>query len=108
MEIGERIKLRRLELEMSQEELAKKLGYTSKTTIAKIEANANQLRQSKIKQIADALDTTPSYIMGWDEEVAVPKVENVGAHVELIRLYDLLTEEQQKAIIHMMRTMANR
>lgn len=65
MTIGERIKARRDELGMSQEELAHKIGYKSKTSINKIELGIQELRQSKIKQIADALQTTPAYIMGW-------------------------------------------
>ena len=52
---------------MSQEELAKKLGYKSRSSINKIETDERNLTQSKIKSIADALLTTPSYIMGWDE-----------------------------------------
>lgn len=67
MTIGERIKARRDELGMSQEELAHKIGYKSKTSINKIELGIQELRQSKIKQIADALQTTPAYIMGWKE-----------------------------------------
>ena len=35
-EIGERIKVKREQAGMTQEELASKLGYKSKTTIAKI------------------------------------------------------------------------
>ena len=68
MTIGERIKARRDELGMSQEELAHKIGYKSKTSINKIELGIQELRQSKIKQIADALQTTPAYIMGWRSE----------------------------------------
>ena len=52
---------------MSQEELATKVGYKSKSSINKIELGFRVLTQSKIKVIADALETTPSY-MGWDEE----------------------------------------
>ena len=37
MTIGERIKLRREELQMTQEELAQKLGYKSRSSINKIE-----------------------------------------------------------------------
>ena len=65
--VGERIREKRESLGMSQEELAKKLGYKSRSSINKIEADARNLTQSKIKSIADALQTTPSYIMGWDE-----------------------------------------
>lgn len=65
--VGDRIREKRESLGMSQEELAKKLGYKSRSSINKIEADARNLTQSKIKSIADALQTTPSYIMGWEE-----------------------------------------
>ena len=53
---------------MSQDELAKRTGYTSRTSIAKIEAGKIDLPQSKIALFADALDTTVAYLMGWEEE----------------------------------------
>lgn len=49
MTIGDRIKARRDELGMSQEELAHKIGYKSKTSINKIELGIQELRQSKNK-----------------------------------------------------------
>lgn len=70
MNLYERIRNRRNELNMSQDKLATKLGYKSRSTIAKIEAGINDIPQSKIKDFADALDTTPSYLMGWDDELA--------------------------------------
>lgn len=66
--IGSRIRYRREELGLSQEELGKKLGYKSRSSINKIELDQRNLTQSKIKAIADALETTPAYIMGWDEQ----------------------------------------
>ena len=65
--IGSRIRNRREELGLSQDELGRRLGYKSRSSINKIELDQRNLTQSKIKAIADALDTTPSYIMGWDE-----------------------------------------
>lgn len=65
--IGSRIRNRREELGLSQDELGKRLGYKSRSSINKIELDQRNLTQSKIKAIADALETTPSYIMGWDE-----------------------------------------
>ena len=53
---------------MSQEELAKKIGYKSRSSINKIELDLYNLKQSKIKCMADALDTTPAYIMGWTDD----------------------------------------
>lgn len=67
-EIGKRIKNRRESLEMSQDALAKKLGYTSRSTVNKIENGVNSLRQTKIAAIAKALETTPAELMGWNEE----------------------------------------
>ena len=67
MTIGSRIKQRRESLGMTQSELAEKLGYKSKSTITKIEKDVNEISQSKILGFADALRTTPSYILGYDE-----------------------------------------
>lgn len=49
MEFFERIKLRREQLEITQDELAKKIGYTSRSTINKIELGKNDIPQSKIR-----------------------------------------------------------
>lgn len=68
MTIGERIKKRRLELGMSQEELARKIGYSHKTAICKIEAGQRKLKGDVISKLAKALDITPSYLIGWNKE----------------------------------------
>lgn len=65
--IGKQIRKRREELGMTQEELANKLNYKSKTTIAKIENGTNDIAQSKVVEFAKALQTTPAYIMGWSD-----------------------------------------
>lgn len=62
-EIGKLIKKRREELGLTQEELASRLGYKSKTTIAKIESGINDIAQSKVMDFAKALETTPAYLM---------------------------------------------
>lgn len=66
--IGKQIMLRRKELGMTQEELAKLMGYKSKSTINKIELGVNDIVQSKVAKFAEILKTTPSYLMGWDQE----------------------------------------
>jgi transcriptional regulator with XRE-family HTH domain len=68
MEVGERIRMRREELNMTQDELAKKVGYTSRSSVAKIESNANGMVQSKLVAFANALQTTPAYLLGFDEQ----------------------------------------
>ncbi|WMJ78452.1 MULTISPECIES: helix-turn-helix domain-containing protein [unclassified Sedimentibacter] len=66
--LSKRIKQRREELGYSQQELATKLGYKSRSTIAKIEGEDNDIPQSKIKIFADALETTPTWLMGWESD----------------------------------------
>ena len=66
MGIGDRIKQRRIELGMSQQELATAMGYTSKSTINKIELGKNDVSQSKVVKFSKVLNTTPSYLMAWD------------------------------------------
>lgn len=69
--VADRIKMRRQKLGMSQEDLAKKLGYKSRSTIAKIENGENDITQSKIAAFAKALQTTPKYLMGWTVEAGI-------------------------------------
>lgn len=66
-EAGQKIKQRREELNMTQDELARRTGYKSRSSINKIERGGNDLPQTKIVAFAHALDTTPSYLLGWEE-----------------------------------------
>ena len=68
MKIGDRIKQRRIDLGMSQEELAKKVGYKDRSTVSYIEKNGENLPMPKVREIAAALQTSPAWLMGWDED----------------------------------------
>lgn len=68
-ELGQRIKEKRIEQDMSQEQLAQKVGYKSRSSINKIELGKSDISQTMIKMIATALNTTPSYIMGWESDM---------------------------------------
>lgn len=77
MTLGDRIRSRREELRMSQEELATRLGYKSRSTIAKIESGENDLTQSKIVAFAEALSTTARWLLDYDDsDMTLPP----GAH----------------------------
>lgn len=78
MKLYENIKKRRLSLNLSQEELAEMVGYTSRSSIAKVEKGLVDLSQNKIVQFANALKTTPADLMGWedDTETVVGNSEN--------------------------------
>ena len=66
MTLGKKVKLKREELGLSQEELAEKMNYKSKTSIHKIEQDITDLPLSKVKELANILKTTPAYLMGWE------------------------------------------
>lgn len=68
MTMGERIKECREKLNMSQEELAKKMGYVARSSITRIEKGQNDIPRSKIVEFAKALETTPEYLMGLNEK----------------------------------------
>lgn len=95
--IGDRIRLRREELQLSQEELAKRCGYTSRSTIYAIEKNCNKLRQDKILIFAKALDTTPAYIMGWTEEQS-EAIDTAMEDARLVAKYRALPPEDRAII----------
>jgi len=77
MTIGDRIKSRRIALGYSQEYLAKLMGYKSRSTINKIELGVNDITQSKVSAFAQALNTSVSYLMGWDEEQIAQPIPGV-------------------------------
>lgn len=58
MSVGANIKKRRYELRMSQQDLADAMGYSTRSTIAKIESGENDVSQKKLQKFATALDTT--------------------------------------------------
>lgn len=76
------IKNRRIELGMTQSDLANKLGYADKSMIAKIESGKVDLSQSKITAFADALNIKPSDLMGWEE---------IDSNIEPVKLSSSIT-----------------
>lgn len=65
LELYKNIKKKREELGLSQDDLAQQTGYTSRSSIAKIEKGIVDLPQTKIKIFASALKTSPQELMGW-------------------------------------------
>lgn len=70
MTLGERVKKLRLDLRLSQQQLAERMGYSSGSSINKIETG-RPVTQKIIVRLADALHTTPAYLMGWEDKPPV-------------------------------------
>ena len=101
MLIGDRIAARRKELNMTQEELARKMGYKSKAAISKIETNVNDITQSTVVKFAEALQTSVAYLMGWEEEKAQPAQENDAELLEYLEY--LRTRPEARILMSTMR-----
>ena len=90
MTTGQKVKYLRQRLGLTQEELANKLGYKSKSSIAHIEQDRD-LPIDKIKLIADILGTTGAYLMGWERDP-----EKVDF---LLKALDNITDEQFELLL---------
>lgn len=64
---GERVKKRRESLNLTQEELAKRAGYKSRSSINNIETG-RPVSQKIVEKLATALNVSPSYLMCWTDD----------------------------------------
>lgn len=85
--IGKRIRARRKELGLSQEELANRMGLKSKSTICKIERGEDNLTTPIVKRYAQALDCSVAYLM--DIKVVGPNefIKEMPGHTEPLHIY---------------------
>ena len=95
MEIGDRVRMLREQQGMTQEELAHKLGYKNKSSVAHIEKNRD-IPRSMVVQLADILGTTPCYLMGWEDKESTPIETNRSA---LTKLLDQMAEPEIDSMI---------
>ena len=71
MNIGERIKQRRVSLGLSVDEIAKQIGKNRATIYRYESSEIEDLPTSVLEPLAKALRTTPAVLMGWEQ---TPKV----------------------------------
>lgn len=110
MSIGKQIKKRREELNWSQEELASKMGYKTKSSINKIELGVNDIPQSKIKQFSEVLGVSIAYLMEWEKDASKPEQKSGDASapsndlvekaIELYNKFEELTPDKQREFLY--------
>ncbi|GFI71298.1 hypothetical protein IMSAG250_00493 [Clostridiales bacterium] len=94
MTIYDRIKMLRETQGLSQQELATRLGYKSRSAINKIELGLRDISQSKVEAFAKALNTTPAYLMGWEDKISSYSDDELDQ--KIIEVFNRLSEEKQK------------
>ena len=104
MNVGERIRNRRIELGMSQTDLAIKMGYKTKSSICEVEKGGDNLTQNRIAKFAEALNVSPSYLMGWDgtTDYEVRLDSDEKNLVEIFRKSDKQQKEMIKRIFDLL------
>lgn len=95
--LGLRIKLRRIELGLTQEELAARLGNKSRASVCTVENGKEDLTTTRIQQYADALECSPSYLMGWTESGGMTNRERI-----LIDAYHKADDRTRRMILYML------
>lgn len=113
--VGQNIARARKEAGLTQEELAVKVGYKTKSAINKIEMGLRDLPQKKIAAFADALGTTPSHLMGWDTPRPAAEQGALAAQVlkdpdllSMVQGYMSLSEVDQYAVRLMVASLADK
>ena len=69
MTVADRIIRLRKELNLTQDDLAKMLGLSGRSSISKIEKAGNDITIHNINRIADALNCSPGYLMGYEDAI---------------------------------------
>ena len=92
--IGNNILFLRKNLGLTQEELAQKMGYKSKSSINKIEMGLNDVPRSKILKFAEVLGTTPARLMGYSLKIDVRTDQSVAHNIHHHREQANLSQKQ--------------
>ena len=97
MSMGIRIKERRKEMHMTQDELGEKLGV-QKSAVAKWEnGRVENIKRSVIQKMADILECSPVYLMGFEEDM--PKEELSEDEIQLLAYYRNVNQEGKDFIL---------
>lgn len=112
MTIGERVKQRRLQLGMSADDLAKKINKNRATVYRYESEYIEKLPTTILIPLAEALHTTPAYLMGWEEETPNKNEDAVSdifirlradsKFLEAAEILYSLNEQQLDAVITML------
>lgn len=95
MDVGKRIKKIRTDIGMSADQLAEKLGKNRSTIYRYESGDIENMPIDVLQPIADALNTTPAHLMGWDVE----EINEVSSIQEDASSYSDSSEEYLKNVM---------
>lgn len=86
MDFKDKIKFNREKLGYTLEELSKLVGVSAPTIQRYESGEIKNVRRDKIAKLAKALDVTPSYLMGWEDENSEPILENIPGIITPVKM----------------------
>lgn len=109
MNLGARLKQRRLELGMTLKDVASKISVTM-ATYQRYETNKiKTLKYETIIELAEALETTPAYIMGWENKEPASAITSSSEadpiDFEIIEAFRLLSPEYKRIALAQIKAM---
>lgn len=101
---GQRIKQLRIAKKMSQAEFAKRIGYADRSTIIKIEKGEVNVKRTTIMKMAEVLNTSAAYLMGWTDDANSDYIVS-SVDEQIISGLDLLSDDEKKILLRFIRSM---
>lgn len=109
--VGKRIKERRKALGISAEELGKKLGKDRSTIYRYEKGDIENMPIDILEPIAKVLQTTPQYLMGWEEvqkkndtlSDIVIRLRTDNDFFEAVKRLDALDEEKLSSLLALLK-----
>lgn len=109
MTTADRIKNRRIELGLTQLEVAKRLGLTSKAAVSKVEGQGDNVTLKNVEKFAKALDCSIPYLMGWDDDNTIEMEKQRSERLDkFVELYSQLNESDQELIDGMLKSLSSK
>ena len=105
IKLYENIRYLRKENKWSQDELAQRMGYKDRSSIAKIESGMVDIPRSKILEFAKVFGVSPGDLMGWEDDK--PEVDYyIEGTGDIIEAYNKCSQDDRKRLLAYARLLA--
>lgn len=105
LELYENIKKKRIEQNISQQELAERVGYRGKSMISQVENGLIDLPQSMILKFADALNCSALELMGWEDGWAGEEKDETAPVFKVSDREPVVLADDERGLIFMLRAL---
>lgn len=109
MTVGERIRQQRESVGMSQDELAKKMGYKDRSSISKIEKESDlNITLETVQKVSEVLGCSPLYLMGWSDINGNKIIEEANTIGFYAKLFSQLKDSDKEIVNNLIKSLASK